>query len=271
MAMTEEQYINKIYDAQKQSTLNTLKSAYDKNIASVDSAMSNLGTSAYEAKRQAAGEAALTRQRLNEQFAANGLNTGAAGQAHLALLNQQTANLNNIEAKRMQAENAYNAQKAALTQEYQSQIKSAILDNDADRAAALYALYKQNVSALYKQNVSGRGSGGGGSGGGRRDKGNGGFKDPDDNGTPESGSAVYRNGAYWVGNQRFADEARAEAYASYKNGSLSKSDYAKFINLYNGGTGKTSASYNLSQWALNPNASSLNERLGLMRRAQNDI
>lgn len=244
MAMTEEQYINKIYDAQKQSTLNTLKSAYDKNIASVDSAMSNLGTSAYEAKRQAAGEAALTRQRLNEQFAANGLNTGAAGQAHLALLNQQTANLNNIEAKRMQAENAYNAQKAALTQEYQSQIKSAILDNDADRAAALYALYKQNVSG-------GSYSGGGGN------TGNGGFNDLDGNGNTEAGSVVYKNGAYWVGNQRFADEARAEAYASYKNGSLSKSNYDKFINLYNGGAGNTSARYNLSQWALNPNANSL--------------
>ena len=177
MAMTEEQYINKIYDAQKQSTLNTLKSAYDKNIASVDTAMSNLGTSAYEAKRQAAGEAALTRQRLNEQFAANGLNTGAAGQAHLALLNQQAANLNSIEMKRAQAENAYNAQKAALTQEYQSQIKSAILDNDADRAAALYALYKQNVS--------GRGSGGGGSGGGSSGGSGGGFTGNNNN-NPES-------------------------------------------------------------------------------------
>ena len=249
MAMTEEQYINKIYDAQKQSTLNTLKSAYDKNIASVDSAMSNLGTSAYEAKRQAAGEAALTRQRLNEQFAANGLNTGAAGQAHLALLNQQAANLNSIEMKRAQAESAYNAQKAALTQEYQSQIKSAILDNDADRAAALYALYKQNVS--------GRGSGGGGSGGGGGDKDDGEFNDPDGNGNPEAGSVVYKNGAYWVGNQRFADEARAEAYASYKNGSLSKSNYDKFINLYNGGAANTSASNKLSQWALNPKASSL--------------
>ena len=243
MAMTEEQYINKIYDAQKQSTLNTLKSAYDKNIASVDSAMSNLGTSAYEAKRQAAGDAAITRQRLNEQFAANGLNTGAAGQAHLALLNQQAANLNSIEMKRAQAENEYNAQKAALTQEYQSQIKSAILDNDADRAAALYALYKQNVS--------GRGSGGGG--GDKDDE----FNDPDGNGNPEAGSVVYKNGAYWVGNQRFADEARAEAYASYKNGSLSKSNYDKFINLYNGGAANTSASNKLSQWALNPKASSL--------------
>lgn len=245
MAMTEEQYINKIYDAQKQSTLNTLKSAYDKNIASVDSAMSNLGTSAYEAKRQAAGEAALTRQRLNEQFAANGLNTGAAGQAHLALLNQQAANLNSIEMKRAQVENEYNAQKAALTQEYQSQIKSAILDNDADRAAALYALYKQNVSRS-------------GSGGGGGNTGDGGLTGDDENDDdPKTGSVVYKNGAYWVGNQRFADEARAEAYASYKNGSLSKSNYDKFINLYNGGAGKTSASYNLSQWALNPNANSL--------------
>ena len=178
MAMTEEQYINKIYDAQKQSTLNTLKSAYDKNIASVDSAMSNLGTSAYEAKRQAAGDAAITRQRLNEQFAASGLNTGAAGQAHLALLNQQAANLNNIELKRAQAENAYNAQKAALTQEYQSQIKSAILDNDADRAAALYALYKQNVSRS--------GSGGGGSSGGSSGGSGGGFIDDSNNNNPES-------------------------------------------------------------------------------------
>ena len=245
MAMTEEQYINKIYDAQKQSTLNTLKSAYDKNIASVDSAMSNLGTSAYEAKRQAAGEAALTRQRLNEQFAANGLNTGAAGQAHLALLNQQAANLNSIEMKRAQAENAYNAQKAALTQEYQSQIKSAILDNDADRAAALYALYKQNVSRS-------------GSGGGGGNTGDGGFTgDDENNGDPKTGSVVYKNGAYWVGNQRFADEARAEAYASYKNGSLSKNNYDKFINLYNGGAGNTSAGNKLSQWALNPKASSL--------------
>ena len=179
MAMTEEQYINKIYDAQKQSTLNTLKSAYDKNIASVDSAMSNLGTSAYEAKRQAAGEAALTRQRLNEQFAANGLNTGAAGQAHLALLNQQAANLNSIELKRAQAENEYNAQKTALTQEYQSQIKSAILDNDADRAAALYALYKQNVSG--SGSSGGGSSGSGGSSGGR----GGGFTGNNNN-NPES-------------------------------------------------------------------------------------
>ena len=35
---TEEAYINDIYDKQKESTLRTLKSAYDSNVASIDTA-----------------------------------------------------------------------------------------------------------------------------------------------------------------------------------------------------------------------------------------
>lgn len=145
---TDEEYINQMYDAKKESTLRTLQSAYDKNVAAVDSALSGLGTSTYEAKRQAAGDAAITRQRLNEQFAANGLNTGAVGQANLALLNQKAANLNAIELKRVEAENQYNAQKAALAQEYQNQVKNAILENDAGRAEALYKAWKEQQAAL---------------------------------------------------------------------------------------------------------------------------
>ena len=93
---TEEAYINDIYDRQKESTLRTLKSAYDSNVASIDEAIKALEASSYEAKRETAGNAAITRQRLNEAFAANGLNTGAVGQANLALLNQKAENLNQI-------------------------------------------------------------------------------------------------------------------------------------------------------------------------------
>ena len=67
---TEEAYINNIYNRQKESTLRTLKSAYDSNVASIDTARKALDTNAYEAKREAAGDAAITRQRLNEVFAA---------------------------------------------------------------------------------------------------------------------------------------------------------------------------------------------------------
>lgn len=140
---TEEAYINDIYNKQKESTLRTLKSAYDSNVASIDTAKKALDTNSYEAKREAAGDAAITRQRLNEAFAANGLNTGAVGQANLALLNQKAANLNKIDLAKQQAQQEYDAQKAALMQTYQAEVKAAVQQNDAQRAQALYAAWKE--------------------------------------------------------------------------------------------------------------------------------
>ena len=148
---TEEAYINDIYDRQKESTLRTLKSAYDSNVASIDTAKKALDTNSYEAKREVAGDAAITRQRLNEAFAANGLNTGAVGQANLALLNQKAANLNKIDLARQQAQQEYDAQKAALMQTYQAEVKSAIQQNDAQRAQALYAAWKEQQAKIYAE------------------------------------------------------------------------------------------------------------------------
>lgn len=148
---TEEAYINDIYNRQKESTLRTLKSAYDSNVASIDTAKKALDTNSYEAKREAAGDAAITRQRLNEAFAANGLNTGAVGQANLALLNQKAANLNKINLAQQQAQQEYDAQKAALMQTYQAEVKSAIQQNDADRAKALYAAWKEQQAKTYAE------------------------------------------------------------------------------------------------------------------------
>ena len=148
---TEEAYINDIYDRQKESTLRTLKSAYDSNVASIDTAKKALDTNSYEAKREAAGDAAITRQRLNEAFAANGLNTGAVGQANLALLNQKATNLNKIDLAKQQAQQEYDAQKAALMQTYQAEVKSAIQQNDADRAKALYAAWKEQQAKTYAE------------------------------------------------------------------------------------------------------------------------
>ena len=148
---TEEAYINDIYDRQKESTLRTLKSAYDSNVSSIDTAKKALDTNSYEAKREVAGDAAITRQRLNEAFAANGLNTGAVGQANLALLNQKAANLNKIDLAKQQAQQEYDAQKAALMQTYQAEVKSAIQQNDADKAKALYAAWKEQQAKIYAE------------------------------------------------------------------------------------------------------------------------
>ena len=177
----EEAYINDIYNRQKKSTLRTLKSAYDSNVASIDTAKKALDTNSYEAKREAAGDAAITRQRLNEAFAANGLNTGAVGQANLALLNQKAANLNKIDLARQQAQQEYDAQKAALMQAYQAEVKSAIQQNNADKARALYAAWKEqqaqaNALALAQTKSAGGGGKKSAGGGGKKSAGGGGKK-----------------------------------------------------------------------------------------------
>ena len=48
-----------------------------------------------------------------------------------------------IEVKRVAAQAEFDRQKAQLAQTYQTEVKNAILNNDADKAAALYKLYQQ--------------------------------------------------------------------------------------------------------------------------------
>lgn len=121
-------YINAMYDNQKKSTLAGLEEAYNKNVAAVGQT--------YDAqKREVTGNADVQRKNMNELFAANGLNTGAVGQANLALGNQRTANLGNLSA-------AQAAKTADLKTTYQSEVQKAIAESDFDRANALYGEYQ---------------------------------------------------------------------------------------------------------------------------------
>ena len=219
---TEEAYINDIYDRQKESTLRTLKSAYDSNVASIDTAKKALDTNSYEAKREVAGDAAITRQRLNEAFAANGLNTGAVGQANLALLNQKAANLNKIDLAKQQAQQEYDAQKAALMQAYQAEVKSAIQQNDADKAKALYAAWKEqqaqaNALAVAQAKALAatqtKSTGSGSKGGGSSSKKSGGSK------KSSSGAVVWSDGD--TGKQPATKASKNDVNNAIRNAQLS--------------------------------------------------
>ena len=213
---TEEAYINDIYDRQKESTLRTLKSAYDSNVSSIDTAKKALDTNSYEAKREVAGDAAITRQRLNEAFAANGLNTGAVGQANLALLNQKAANLNKIDLARQQAQQEYDAQKAALMQAYQAEVKSAIQQNDADKAKALYAAWKEQQAQEQAKALAAtqtKSTGSGSKGGGSSSKKSGGSK------KSSSGAVVWSDGD--TGKQPATKASKNDVNNAIRNAQLS--------------------------------------------------
>lgn len=142
MAITAEKYINELYDKQKKNTLNELRSAYDQNMQTLDNAESEITPQYYEAKRQASGDAAIRRQRLNETFAANGLNTGAVGQAQLALANQENANIAGINREEANARNAITQQRTSLETAYKNNVQQAIAAQDFERANALFQQYQ---------------------------------------------------------------------------------------------------------------------------------
>lgn len=137
-ARDQSGYINQLYDAAVKSAQEALKGAYDQSVLAFDQAEAKVPEQYRIARNQTSADAALQRANMNEQLAASGLNTGASGQARLAmgiaeqnamseLYRQQQATIDEITLQRNQAR-----------VEYESAVAQAIADNDMQRAQALY-------------------------------------------------------------------------------------------------------------------------------------
>ena len=131
-------YLNSLYDANLQSQLAQLQMAYNTNLAELDKTLNKTNAEYDEQKRQTQGNSERSAANWRELALAQGLNTGAIGQAALAQNNQLQSNLNTLGAA--QAQNLANIeqQRALLGQQYQLQILQAQADNDFERAQALY-------------------------------------------------------------------------------------------------------------------------------------
>lgn len=137
-ARDQSGYINQLYDAAVKSAQEALKGAYDQSVLAFDQAEAKVPEQYRAARNQTSADAALQRANMNEQLAASGLNTGASGQARLAMgiaeqnaiaeLNrQQQATIDEITLQRNQAR-----------VQYETAVAQAIADNDSERAQALY-------------------------------------------------------------------------------------------------------------------------------------
>ena len=69
---------------------------------------------------------------------AYGLNSGAIGQAALAMSNQRQSNLNTLSRARAAAQAEIQRQRSLLGKEYQSAINQALAENNYAKASALY-------------------------------------------------------------------------------------------------------------------------------------
>ena len=131
-------YINEMYAKQQESQLAALESSYNQQMAALDAAAGNIPQQYYEAGRQQAGQNALDTKAMNERLMASGLNTGAAGQAALAQNAVNQGNMARIRQAEADALAEVEQQRASTSIAYQDAIKEAILNNDTQKALALY-------------------------------------------------------------------------------------------------------------------------------------
>lgn len=131
-------YVNSIYDASKRARTAQLEAAYNKAASDLAAAQAKTQTSYSEAQRQTAGEAARQQAAFRETANAYGLNSGAGGQAALAMGNQMQNDMASLGRAKAQDMSELDRQKMLLTQNYEKQRQQMIAENDYNRNMALY-------------------------------------------------------------------------------------------------------------------------------------
>lgn len=131
-------YINEIYDQARELSVAALESAYEREMAGYDYAAAQIPDRYRAAKNALGADAARARQSINEQFAASGLNTGAAGQARLSMAVAGQGALAQLDADRASALSELELQRAGAMSEYRSAVAEAIAASELERAQALY-------------------------------------------------------------------------------------------------------------------------------------
>lgn len=140
--------VNGMMDAALESTKAALKNSYDTSKLEAEQAMAKI-PGVYQAQRNAtSANAEKERLAFQEYAAATGLNSGAGGQAMLALSNQLQSDLNQLNLGEANAVAEAQNQITVLTLEYQNAMAQAVADNEYQRAAALLEEFRTKAQSV---------------------------------------------------------------------------------------------------------------------------
>lgn len=132
------QQINNMYDAQKASTMAGLEGAYNQNMSNAQAAREQINPTYQQSANDVSAAYERTRRNNNQMAAANGLNTGAAGQQAVAQSNAYMNSLGQVRTAQANALNAADRGMADMEAQYKMQVAQALANNDYQRAAALF-------------------------------------------------------------------------------------------------------------------------------------
>lgn len=133
--------INTMYDAQQQARLNELQNAYDLSRSDMQAAADQINPNFQRQANDLAVQYERNRRNFNEGAILNGINTGAGAQADLARASEYQRDFGNLRTAQANQMAEAERQMANLTASYQTNIQTALANNDYQRAAALLDEY----------------------------------------------------------------------------------------------------------------------------------
>ena len=138
--------INQMYDAQKQSQLQQLESAYNQNLSNAQAAKDKIAPQYQQSANDLAVQYERNRRNFNQQAATSGINTGAASQAELSRSNEYLRDFGKLRSAESNALTEAERGITDLKTQYQNAISAATADNDYRKAAALLDEYNNQYN-----------------------------------------------------------------------------------------------------------------------------
>lgn len=138
MINSYDSYINAMYEAQRQRELAALENEYNAAIAEIEREKAAVAPAYQGARNQTAGNNAREMQAMNEMMTAAGLSSGGRAQGAIAQSNVLQSNLSALEQAEAQALADIEAKRTQVATQYQGRVREAIMNNEMEKAAALY-------------------------------------------------------------------------------------------------------------------------------------
>lgn len=139
-------YTKQQNEAQLKANLAELEGAYQSSLAGYESSRNQIAPTYQAQRNQTAASSDVNWNGFNEVAAANGLNTGAVGQAALSRAVTLQNNMNALNQSEAEELSKIDLEVAQLTAEYNSAIAKAKASGDADLAAALYQQFNDYIN-----------------------------------------------------------------------------------------------------------------------------
>ncbi len=144
-------HINSMYDAYGNARRTALQEAGDQALSDAQANRDKIAQQYQTQRNMASVDWERQRRNFMESANMNGLNTGAGGQAQLAMMGRYQQTQNQLGYQQANAEAEADRQMADIKRQTQAQINEAVAENDYKRAAALLDQYNVMYSRALEQ------------------------------------------------------------------------------------------------------------------------